>query len=647
MKKRILSIVLAFAMLLGIFLVPSYAASSFTDITDSATANAVEVLRFMGVIDGVGDGKYNPKGTLTRAEFAKLAVVSMNSAADLTKYKNMTIFPDVKAGQWCAPYVNMAAKGLSIIAGSTDGYFHPDKTISIGEAITIILRLIGFKDEQVGGVWPYGHFDFANDLGLLAGMNVTTATGSITRADAAKLFVNAINVDSANNKAVFHLSSETILISANSGTKKMKTSSGEYNMVKSVTANSLVGKAGYVVLDKNGSALTFIPKSAVSYGYTTAIVIKSAGDASQLTALAGRSDYTIYRNGSLITKDKLRTGDVAVYDKEDNKVIVCDTKLPVYYEACEGSAAEPVSITALGREFTVLPCAIESLRSYKPGSRISLSLTASGEIAAATGTTFSSSTNNAVFIVTPSGKANLICGSDIFDYGLSVSDKALYGKAAYISNAEAGKITFTALENTEKQKLDVANKKLGTKNIADNALVFENGNLTTLSQLTTTNVIYSRVNVNGEVDLIVCFSLTEGSLVIGYATYGKRYVDGGYGIDGYYEDAFLLTGPNNFSEYFTDYSSNTENGFFIVNYAQGTLNNPRRLKASPYVTKTAFNGTSTVNINGKEYSIYENAICYNKYTKDYDTSFEEALALGTSFTLYYYDDVVYLISYQY
>ena len=87
MKKRLITIILTLAMLLSMA-VPSFAASSFTDITDSKTAAAVEVLRLMGVIEGAGGGTYNPQGTLTRAEFSTLAVKSMHSEADFSKYKN-------------------------------------------------------------------------------------------------------------------------------------------------------------------------------------------------------------------------------------------------------------------------------------------------------------------------------------------------------------------------------------------------------------------------------------------------------------------------------------------------------------------------------------------------------------------------------
>ena len=75
--KRILSCVLALALAASLLpgLVSAPAAASFSDIADDATAENVEVLRMLGVVDGVGNGAFRPGGTLTRAQFCKMAVV--------------------------------------------------------------------------------------------------------------------------------------------------------------------------------------------------------------------------------------------------------------------------------------------------------------------------------------------------------------------------------------------------------------------------------------------------------------------------------------------------------------------------------------------------------------------------------------------
>ena len=79
-KKRAAALVLA--VLLGIGMLPtaSAAQSSFADISDSKTAENVEVLRMMGVIDGMTETTFDPDGTLTRAQFCKMAINVLGKA---------------------------------------------------------------------------------------------------------------------------------------------------------------------------------------------------------------------------------------------------------------------------------------------------------------------------------------------------------------------------------------------------------------------------------------------------------------------------------------------------------------------------------------------------------------------------------------
>ena len=69
MKKRLLSIVLILIMVISQV---SYAAS-FTDVPDGHWAHGfISELADKGIINGVGNGAYQPDGTLTKAQFVKL-----------------------------------------------------------------------------------------------------------------------------------------------------------------------------------------------------------------------------------------------------------------------------------------------------------------------------------------------------------------------------------------------------------------------------------------------------------------------------------------------------------------------------------------------------------------------------------------------
>lgn len=155
---------------------------------------AVESLRLLGVLDGYGDGTFRPGTVLTRAQFCKMAVYAMNGSNELGRYRTVTVFSDVKPSYWAAPYINMAAKGKNIISGYADGKFHPDRTVTVGQAVTILLRMLGYKDEDVGGVWPDSYMAEAALIGLTDGVSGTGNEG-LTRGQAAKLFLNLLRAD--------------------------------------------------------------------------------------------------------------------------------------------------------------------------------------------------------------------------------------------------------------------------------------------------------------------------------------------------------------------------------------------------------------------------------------------------------------------
>ena len=187
--KRAASLVLAAVLLLGAapgLMVPqAEAAGTFSDVSDLVMAQNIEVLQLMGVVDGMSGSSFDPSGTLTRAQFCKMAVAAMGQGDRVNIYKNYTIFPDVRPGHWAAGYVNLASrltingseggegKGTRLISGFSDGTFGPDRTVTYGQAITILMRMLGYSDSDVSVVWPDGYIDQAMAIGLSDGVKLS------------------------------------------------------------------------------------------------------------------------------------------------------------------------------------------------------------------------------------------------------------------------------------------------------------------------------------------------------------------------------------------------------------------------------------------------------------------------------------------
>ena len=110
---------------------------TFDDITGAnAHANqpAIEALASRGIIDGMGNGLFEPEKTMTRAQFATIVVraLGLNPKAD-------SVFTDVTSDKWYAAYIGTASS-YGIINGVGGGRFNPEGTITRQEAAVMVAR---------------------------------------------------------------------------------------------------------------------------------------------------------------------------------------------------------------------------------------------------------------------------------------------------------------------------------------------------------------------------------------------------------------------------------------------------------------------------------------------------------------------------
>ena len=113
--------------------------NAYTDVADGSWYNnAISTLSNIGILGGYEDGTFRPNASITRAEFAKIAV-SFFDWADIEAANN---FVDVRDSAWYANYVAVAAK-IGLIEGYGGNVFRPDATITRAEACTIINRTLG------------------------------------------------------------------------------------------------------------------------------------------------------------------------------------------------------------------------------------------------------------------------------------------------------------------------------------------------------------------------------------------------------------------------------------------------------------------------------------------------------------------------
>ena len=123
---------------------------------------------------------------------------------DASPYASYTIFPDVHASHWAARYVNAALrhpdfKDNYIIRGYADGTFGPDRQLTYGEVCTMLLRMLGYKESDIGPFWPADYIAQANALGLTQGVSIKDAKTPVTRADAATMLLNTLGTSTRSD----------------------------------------------------------------------------------------------------------------------------------------------------------------------------------------------------------------------------------------------------------------------------------------------------------------------------------------------------------------------------------------------------------------------------------------------------------------
>jgi len=157
--KKILVVVIALSMLLGLFAVrpASVNAAGFKDVPATYWAKGqINYLVTKGVIAGFPDGTFKPETPVTREQFATMICI----AKGIKEYKPAkTTFRDVNSSRWSYGFVEAAAKA-GYIKGYPDGTFGPAKNITRQELAVLGVKVLG-KEAEASKITQ--SFIFAND----------------------------------------------------------------------------------------------------------------------------------------------------------------------------------------------------------------------------------------------------------------------------------------------------------------------------------------------------------------------------------------------------------------------------------------------------------------------------------------------------
>lgn len=263
--KRFLSLIISAALIFGVVVA----------IPSSATASSVEdgvldLLSELSIMSGDPDGNLRLDDYVSRAEFTKIAVASSSYKNSVATNLAISPFPDVTYKHWAAPYVRVGVTG-GIVSGYPDATFKPDDTVLYEEAITMLLRVLGYTDSDFGASWPSGQIGLANNLDMTD--NVNCSAGDImSRRQVAQLVYNTLKTkQKGQQNALLSLFDATVYkdttLVASSGedssiaSDEVFTSNGTYKIDSNFDL-SKIGMNGDAIVKDSSKLIAFVPDSS-------------------------------------------------------------------------------------------------------------------------------------------------------------------------------------------------------------------------------------------------------------------------------------------------------------------------------------------------------------------------------------------------
>ena len=327
---------LTFALMLGLLCTASvFPASASSDAVSDEVIT--QVIGALGIMTSDENGDLNLSDNVTRAEFARMLVATSSYKDKVSAVSNVSPFRDVPYTHWAAAYVKTAVE-QGWLTGYLDGTYHPEQNITLEEADTGVLKLLGYSTTDFSGAYPYGQLSLANSLGLNDRISASQGD-TMTRQDMMYLFYNLLSADTKEGTAY----SESL---------------------------------GYT-LDADGN-IDYL--SVIADTLDGPFVVQSS-----LSALGISSDgATVYRNGYLSSADAIAKYDVVYYSKGLNSIWAYANAVTGVYQSASPSTASPTSVTVSGNTYSLgtseAMLSLSTLGSLNIGDMITLLLGKDGEV---------------------------------------------------------------------------------------------------------------------------------------------------------------------------------------------------------------------------------------------------------------------------
>ena len=292
MKKRFLAFLLAVCVAVSMLVLPASAVGSNA---------AVQTATALGGLTAEQAGSLG--APLTRGQAARL-LTAFSAYRDTTTAQGRTgrLYSDVDSDSPYAVYIRTAVQN-GWMTGYSDGSFRPDNTVTLEEACTMALRLLGYDVAKLGGTFPTAQLSKASALGLRNEINARQGE-TLTLEQGTMLFYNALTAMNGSGQVY-------------ASTLGFAVSNGQVD-ISSVLLDNVKGP---FVADAS-TVLPFVPAA-------------------------------IYRNDEVTTSAALSPYDVYYYNESARTVWLYNKRAAGRVTAVSPSASAPTSVTVAGVTYAI------------------------------------------------------------------------------------------------------------------------------------------------------------------------------------------------------------------------------------------------------------------------------------------------------
>ena len=300
MKKRILAFVLAVCLMVPMLVLPASAAGNAN--------TAVQLSITLGAMEPGQTAALN--APVTRGALARMLVAYSSFRESVGSQGTVgTLYSDLPGSSAWAPYVRIAVQN-GWMSGYTDGTFRPDNVVTLEEACTAVLKLLGYKMTDLSGSFPNAQLNKAQEIGLRNQIERTQGQ-ALNYEEGAILFYNALTANTASGGTYGSSLGFTV-------------SNGQVD-ASSVMLKSLKGP----FVAEDNTQLPFTPVS-------------------------------VYRNDKVSDSAELNRYDVYYYSESLQTLWVYTRRAAGRITAVSPSANAPTSVTVAGSSYTLGSTAVAS-----------------------------------------------------------------------------------------------------------------------------------------------------------------------------------------------------------------------------------------------------------------------------------------------